>query len=1160
MQTKKFAGLRPVFAILSMLMSIALCLQAQTLGDVSGEVRDPAGAAVAEAKVTLTNAGTNSVRETTTNGEGLYAFPALQPGDYLLRVEKTGFKTYSEQGITVQVQSSLRKDITLTLGAVTETVEVSASTLALQTENATVGTVVEQKRIVELPLNGRNYLALTALAPNVSFGFPSAGQADGRQGGDRANQNISVAGMRNNYNRFTLDGVENTDPNFNTYVIFPSAEALQEFKVQTGVYPAEFGRGATQINVSTKSGTNKYHGALYEFLRNDKLDAKNYRFSGPERVKDPFKWNQFGFTLAGPVVIPKLFDGRNKLFFMSNYEWFRQRRNVIGNYTLPSQSFRDGNFSALANGGVFDPATRAQVTENGVTYTRGTNFPNNTIPSTRFNPVSRALLAYYPAPNNPGSTSAINHVISLGRPVNKDQFIQRFDYTESEKSQWYGRYSRSDENQTNGNLFQNGETILTRATQWMGSNIRTLTPTIVNEARFGYTKFYNTTGPELAFTTDVVGSLNIPGLSSGPPVQWGIPSIGMDGFAGFGNSSEGPYENDNSAMQFINNLSIIKGRHTMKIGGELRRDAYNQVGNQFARGQFSFITVATNSFRLENNVARAFGGNSFADYLLGQLNQSEAAVQIARAQFRATGYAFYFDDTWRVNSKLTLSLGLRYENTPPWTDQTGTLFNAIIPNDIRPTDFRNAVVTDQSLHPYFLRQGAARQNCYEGINLRWVADAGFPNYPIQVRCDGSQGDRIIGRDNNDWAPRIGASYQLDSKTVIRAGVGAFYSQDTGNPRFDMARNLAGRLRDNANTVAPNLTWQNSLASIAGGVARIVRPYTFSNPIDRRTPYTLQYLLNIQRELKGNMLYEVGYMGSVSHRLEGLRAVNETVPAPRSTGLRLAARSPFPEFGRIQLVDNGLNANYHSLGMKLTKRYSNGLTALGSYTWSKSIDTGSAIRVQGGDTLFPQNSYCRQCERALSSFNTAHRFVTSTQYELPIGKGKRFDLANGFANALIGGWEIGSIITLQSGFPMTVTQSGDPSNTGGQFDRPIASGVNPNIPRGQQDPQRFFNTDAYLRTPDGQFGNVGRNTLTSPGIIQWDFITMKNFQMPYAENHRLQFRFEAFNFANHPNWGNPDTNLNSGAQISPGGVGRNFGIITGTRSNMRNLQLALRYTF
>ncbi|MBK5294639.1 MAG: TonB-dependent receptor [Acidobacteriia bacterium] len=1119
--------------------ALALCLIlssaafAQTLGEITGVVRDQTGAVVAGAEVTATNIGTNSTRTTLSNEAGIYSFPALTPGMYTIKVEKPGFKSVSRPNIELQVQMVARIDIDMTVGQVSESVEVSAQAALLTSETATVGTVIENKRIVELPLNGRNALSLAALSPNVSFGFPNAGQADSRQGGIRAAQSISIAGQRAQYNHFTLDGVENTDPNFNTFVVLPSVDALQEFKVQTGIYPAEFGRGASQVNMSTKSGTNDYHGTLFEFLRNEKLDAKNYAFTAARPPKDPFKWNQFGFTLGGPVQIPKLFNGKNRLFFMANYEWFRQRRSVQSVYNLPSANMQQGNFSELPLGtlGIFDPLTR---TPQGNTVT-ATQFPGNIIPAARFATQSKQLLEFYPVPNVAGAaTGARNYQTARGLPINRDQFISRLDFVESDKSQWLARYSWGDENQLTEQLKLNGSSIVTNFNQYSVTNTRILTTTIVNEFRFGLTQFYNTNGPQLAFTRDVVGELKIPGLPGGPPVQWGIPSVGFDTYSGFGNDSEGPYENNNRSLQFIDNISWIRGKHSFKFGAEIRNDVYRQVGNQFARGSFGFNRNATNNPALAGR-----SGDSFADFLIGEINQPEAAVSIAKADFRASTFYLYFDDSWKVTNKLTINFGLRYENTPPWENQLGDLFNGIVTNDIRPADFRTANVADRSIHPFFMRQGEPRQNCYEGIAIRWT--------DIAVKCDGSLGNRLVGRDNNDWAPRFGVSWSPSAKWVIRGGGGMFYSQDSGNPRFDMARNLAGRLRSNSNTVRPDKTWNNALSSIAGGVANVPIPYTFANPYDRRTPLSYSYMLNVQRELPGNTMVELGYLGSVSHHLESLRAVNEALPAPRSTGLSVPQRSPFIEFGRIQLVDNGGNGNYNALSAKFTKRFSNGLTYLLGYTYSKSIDTATAIRNQGGDTLFPQNSYCRSCERALSSHDNRQRLTASFLYELPIGKGRGVNIDNGVANAIIGGWQVGSIITLQSGFPFTFTQSGDPSNTGGQFDRPMATG-SALYDGFTQDPSNWFNRAAFSRTVDGTFGNVGRNTGTSPGIRSWDFSILKNFH--FAESKYLQFRFEAFNFPNHPILGNPDANISSAT----------FGVITGTRSNMRNLQFGLKFVF
>jgi len=1099
----------------------------QTLGEVSGIVTDSSSAVVSGATVTLTNTGTAAVREAKTNESGLFNFPALTPGIYDVKVSAAGFKSSVRNGVLLEVQQSLRLDFELTVGQVTESIDVSAAAVVLTTEDSTVGTVIENKRIVDLPLNGRNALALSALSPNVSYGFPSAGQAGNRQGGIRADRSISIAGQRSQFNHFTLDGIENTDPNFNTYIVEPSVDALQEFKVQTGIYPAEFGRGASQVNISTKSGTNDFHGAAYEFLRNEKLDAKNYAFTAARPPKDPFKWNQYGFTLGGPVVVPKLFNGKNKLFFMANYEWFRQRRNVQGIDTVPLAPTRNGDFSMLPFGtlAIYDPATRPNPGAAG-----GTPFPGNVIPTSRIPEQSRKFLEFLPLPTLPGETQ--NYVSPRGRPINRDQFIGRFDFVESSKSQWFGRYSWGDENQLTEGIKLNGDKVVTNFNQYMVTNTRVLTPAIVNEFRFGLSQFYNTTGPELAFTRNVVSELNIPGLAPGPPVQWGIPNITLQhGLSGFGNGSEGPYENNNRSLQFIDNLSWVRGKHTFKFGGEFRKDVYRQVGNQFARGQFSFNRNAT-----RNPGVTGVTGDAFADFMLGQPYQSEAAVSIANADFRATTFYLYFDDTWKLTNRITLNLGLRYENTPPWEDQTGTLFNGIVPNEVHPADYRNANAPP-NMWPFFLRQAPARQNCYEGINLRWP--------DITVKCDASLGSRLVGRDNNDWAPRLGITWSPTDKWVIRAGAGMFYSQDTGNPRFDMARNLAGRLRDNSDT--KYLDWQNSLSSIAGGTANVFRPYTFANPYDRRTPYSAQYMLNIQRELAGNSLFEIGYLGSVSRRLEALRSANEAREAPRTSGLSVAQRSPFPNFGIIQLVDNGGKGNYNSLGAKFTKRYSQGLTYLLSYTWSKSIDTSSSIRNQGNDTLFPMNSYCRQCERARSAHDVRQRFVTSVLYDLPVGKGRAASVENPALNAIVGGWQVGSIITIQSGLPQNIGQGGDPSNTGHTFDRPNATGISP-LKGWNSTNAAYFNPAAFSRAADGFHGNLGRNALDAPGLLAWDFSMLKDFN--FTEQYKLQFRFEAFNIMNHPVWSAPDSNI----------VSANFGLISGTRTNMRNLQFALKFIF
>ena len=1107
-----------------LLLFLVLPVLGQTLGEITGQVADASGAVVSGATITVTNTSTNAARTVASNDAGAYSFPSLPPGTYNVRVEKPGFKSEISNQVEVQVQQTVRLDFTLSVGQVSESIEISAQAALLQAENSTVGTVIENRRIVELPLNGRNYLQLVSLSPNVTTISPSAGQAGSRQGGDRASQSLAVAGQRIMFNNFTLDGVNNTDPNFNTYVILPSIDALQEFKVQTGVYPAEFGREATQINVLTKSGGNQYHGTLFEFLRNDKLDAKNYAFTTARPPKDPFKWNQYGGTFGGPVRIPKLFNGKDRLFFMGNYEAFRQRRSVQAVYTTPTAAMEGGDFSGGLSNIIYDPATRVKNADGTVT---ATPFPGNVIPKTRIDPISQKLLQYYPAANLNTARISNNFQESQARPINKDQFVLRMDYIESSKSSWFGRYSWGDENQISQGLSLDGSKILTNVEQYVGSNTRVLSPSVVNETRFGYTRFYNSIGRLLAFQTDAVSAIGIPGLAGGPPVQWGLPNVSFTNtYSGFGDDTEGPYENKNNSLQFVNNTSWIKGKHTFRFGGEIRRDGYNQVGNQFARGQWTFDLPAT------QNPLTKTQGDVFASFLLGQLYQAEVAVSIASAQYRATSFALYLDDTYKLTPKLTLSLGLRYENTPPWHDNLGNLFSVYVPYiDSTPQ------VSDLSRYPSFIRQGKGNDP-YSGVNIRW------PN--INVLWDGRLGDNLVARDNNDFAPRIGIAWNPNPKWVIRTGYGVFYNQDTGNPVFDMARNLAGRVRFNpSNPDFPNLTWGNALASVSGAVAQVPMPYAFVVKYERRTPYTMQYLWNVQRELGKDLVLEAGYLGSISHHLESLRALNESLPG---TAGSVNSREPYPNFGRIQLVDDGGNGDYNSASVKLTKRYSAGLTLLGSYTFAKSIDDASAIRNQGDDTLFPNNSYCIRCERGVSSFDTRHRFVTSGLWDIPVGKARVFDIKNSFLDAIIGGWQLGSIVTVQSGFPITVTIGGtDRSGAGSGYDRPNATGVSPYLDN--PTPSQWFNIAAFALQPAGTRGNAGRNTLIGPSIFAWDFSTHKDFRI--REGQRLEFRWEAFNFFNHPVWATPAVNANNP---------NSFGSITGTRINMRQMQFALKYVF
>jgi hypothetical protein len=1099
---------------------------AQSLGTITGEVKDSTGAMVPGATVTVVNKATNATRTTSSNGVGLFEFPALPPGVYTVKTELDGFKTVTRD-VELQVQQTARVDFAMELGTISEMATVTGVSPLVETTNATIGTVIENKRIVELPLNGRNYLQLVALSPNVSAEFADAGQAGSRQGGTRANQQLSISGQRREFNYYTLDGVDNTDVNFNTYIFLPSVDALEEFKVQTGVYSAEFGREASQVNVVTKSGTNSLHGTLFEFLRNDALDARPYSFTASQAAapKAPFKWNQYGYTAGGPIL-------KNRLFIMSNFEGYNDRKQFQTLYSVPSSAMRAGDFSSLlASLGGFNAQTGqptgvivdpTQCTVVGSTRTCAP-FPGNIIPASRMNDISKKLLEFYPEPNN-GTAGLTNNYLSLqDRVIDKYQYTQRADLVQSTKSSWMGRYSYGKEGQVTPALKFNGTKLDTRVHQVALGNTMTLTSTLVNEFRFGFNYFFNTFGRELAFERDVIKELNIPGISLNPAEAWGIPAIGITGFSGFGDDTEGPYTNRNRALEFNDSVSWIRGRHSLKIGGGIRYDMYNQVGNQFARGNFQFQPIAT--------------GYAFADFLLGYTQQDESAVALAVTQFRALSQSYYFADTWKVRSNMTLDLGLRYEYTPPWFDANGTLMNASLPcHDTTPN------VQNLDCHPVMVRIGSG--DVYENTPLRFA-----PN--IQVARDGRLGDRLIFDDKKNFAPRAGWAWNPSEKWSFRAGTGIFYMQDTGNPRFDMARNLSGRRRDNTLLLTPDLTLDAPFRGVGTandcGVAPplvcLTNIYVLGNDPNRQTPYMLQYLFNVQRELGASTALEVGYLGSHSYRLERMYDWNETIPGVLGS---VQSRKPYPEYTKVQEIGNVAQARYNSLAVKVTRRLHQGLSVLGGYTLSKSEDNGSGIRTLGGDTLFPQNSFCLDCEWGLSIFDVRHRFVASVLYELPFGEGKPF-MQSGVGGAILGGWQLSTIITKSSGFPRTVFTGTDRSNTGGGQDRPNVTGLDPNLPGDQQTLNRWFNTDAYVTQAAGTYGNAGRDTIIGPGVTRVDASIIRNFRFgsKYA-----QFRFEAFNALNSPIWNDPNTTLSSPL----------YGTINSTRTPMREVQIGLKFVF
>ena len=1126
---------------LTLLIGIA---SAQTFGEITGEVRDPSGAVVPRAAVAVTNSATNASRTTVTNTEGIYSFPALNPGTYQVKVESQGFQPTVRTNIELQVQQTARVDFALTVGQTTQTVEVSASALLLTTENATVGTVIEQKNIVDLPLNGRNFLQLVALSPNVSFGFQSPGQSR-RQGGTRAEQNIAVSGMRGTWNNYTLDGVSNTDPNFNLYIQLPSVDALQEFKVQSGIYPAEFGREAAQINVSTKSGTNDYHGTVFEFLRNSALDAKPYDFIGTDPSKAPFRWNQYGFTLGGPISVPKLFSGKDKLFFMSNFEGFKSRRTDQGLYTTAPASWRSGDFSSFKSP-LYDPLTRKTV--NGVPT--ATPFPGNIIPSNRLDPISLKLLEFWPLPNLPTTAVSNNYQNPQRTAIDKNQFNQRIDFNQSSSSQWFGRFSWTDEFTTLPSLPQSGGTLYTNSQQYMASNIRVLSPTKVNEARFGYTKLYNTSATELAGKRNVIKELGL-NIASDDPLTWGVPAIGGNGWnlglSPFGADSNGPFVLNDKIVQILDNFSWVHGKHSLRFGGEYRWDVFNNAGNQFTRPQFTFDSSYT------ANPSTLAGGNSAADFLLGTISRTDYAVGPASGDFKSYTLTAYVDDTYKVTSKLTVTLGMRWEMVQPWKDSLQHEVNYYFP-----TSLPSAVNVDPSLHPVLVRTGSG--DFYEGVDFLYNG--------LRVARDGRLGDRLVQTDWNLFAPRVGIAYSPSKNWSIRTGFGIFYSQETANSRFDLNRGLSGRASQVPSRQAvPTVTYLNFFNSSILPI-RLTPGLTWGVTPDIGTPYSMMYLFNIQRQLGSNSTLEIGYNGVASRHLQNQN--NGAAPLPGITAV--ATRSPYPEIpAGIELTEGTGRSSYNGLSIKLNQRFKSGLTTLVSYTWSKALDDGSSIRgtsLLGSNSadMYPQDARCRRCEYGFSAFNTPVRLVSSVVYDLPFGKGKSFLSKGGIVNQVVGGWQITSIFNASSGRPLYLYAGWDAAGQiiGGNWDRLDATGANPYLPPEKQSANQWFDLAAFTNPKPGTYGNLGRNRLIGPGIWNLDFSLIKNFAI--TERQSMQVRFETFNTLNHPALGSPITNWGGNSATPAPNFGQIRDTITGnvatrgTAYDMRQLQFAMKYIF
>ena len=1113
--------------VFSIALLSAFSIYPQATGEITGTVTDPSAAAVSGARITIVNTATSASRVIRTNEAGNYDLPALPPGIYDLKAEFSGFRTAELKGIELQVGEVDRLDIAMQLGSVTDTVEVSGAGVTLETENATIGTVIENKRIVDLPLNGRNPLQLVSLTPGATNNGPASSQGQQRMGGARNAFSLNVAGQRTSNNHYALDGVENTDPNFNTYLFLPSVDALQEFKVESGTYGAEYGRGLSQVNMTTRSGTNEFHGVLFEFLRNSDFDAKNF-FDPPGPIA-PFKRNQFGGTVGGPVMVPKLLNGRDKLFFFFDYEGLRERKAQTAVFNMPPAQDRSGNFSA-SNVVIYDPSSRV-IDANGRVISQSA-FANNTIPASRVTQTAvTALKNWFPLPNsnNPNSYTA-NYIDNEGRRNDNDQVTARGDYVMSSRSTFIGRFSRTHDTGylplTTPGLGYNNDVV---AWQGLVGHTLVLGPDKVNEFRFSVARLAAANQQPSAFKNDYVTALGIGGVPTNISQYWGVPvfQFGGGAISTVGECSDCPFVNHDTIFQWTDNFSWTHGKHTFRFGGDARRMRYNQIGAVVARGRFTFNGTYTADPTLTSPPPQ----NTLADFLLGYMTTSEGQSGAPIAAFRSYSLNVNVTDSWKVTPKLTLNYGLRYELEPPYTDKYDNIVNIAF-------NWNNSTI------PTYVRAGTG--DFY----------GGNPPPPFQLPpgipfTRGMFGNRAYQTSYKDIAPRFGMAYSVNPKTVLRAGGGIYYIREIGNAQFDLVRNapFSTRRSENAqSSLVPSLNWQVPFVQTATPSFILVNQY------NQNTPYVPQWSAGVQREITGNSSLEINYLGSSGVHLQRLMTYNTAIPGPPTN---INNRRPaYPLYGgTFQVMNDPSHSSYDALQIRFQQRLSHGVTFLSSYSWSKSIDNGSGIRTVDGDSLTPSNDYNLQLDRGRSAFDFRHRWTTSFLYALPVGRGRALGSGmNHVADALIGGWQTGGIVTLQSGFPFTLYCGSGAIQNGGDNCYPDGLGGTSSLASDQRGPNRWFNVGNFVNRvndpslPQYRYGNNARNNIIGPPLVELDFSVSKNFRL--TEKRGLEFRTEFFNIMNHPIFGQPNTTVGTPS----------FGTITGTRVDSREIQFALKLNY
>jgi outer membrane receptor protein involved in Fe transport len=1032
------------------------------------------------------------VREITTGSEGTFAAPLLRPMTYTVEASAPGFKKLVRSGITLRVDDVLNLRLSLDVGAATDSVTVSASADLLEQTTNTVGQVIDNRTMQQLPLNGRNYLQLGNLTAGT---VPNSRTRD---------QTFSAYGNRGLQNAFLLDGARNQNylrglDNRARDAMRPSLEAVSEFKVQTSNYSAEYGASAgAVVTVVTRSGGNELHGSAFEFLRNSAMDARDY-FLPASSQKALFVEHQFGGSVGGRIV-------RNRAWWHAAYQRTHISQGNTSSGVVPLPQERNGVFGVQ----VFDPLT-TRPNPAGTGSIRDP-FANNTIPANRFDKLGKNLVDRYPNPNQPGNINYFNNPLNATRSHNA---TVRGDVKLTDRDTLFARWSLDQAAFTALPLLPVGaQTGVNRdvpARSLGFGYTRIITNAIVNEARFAYNHVGLTQDATLPLEDLIPGSL-------APTTKSGTPTINVNGYAGIGarpaNFDNVPVTKDSYVYNFSDNLSIVHGKMTTKLGFDFQEIYAPTFATLDGRGSFGFTGVFT-----QNPQRRPGSGSSIADLLLGTPNTITVGTP-SDANERTRNYYFYVQNDWNVTPRLTLNMGLRYEITSPYWDDNGRLSNLVI-------------------------------------------DAGSPLYGQYVIAGDSRVPRSIqSTDRNNFAPRIGFAWKAPKSTVVRGGFGIFYAQDEGfgvsqrmtnNPPFVGFGGYA-IVSDQLN-IASTIPLSGSLP--ARPAAPDPATYKFdprstvqirSWPLRYTIPYVEQWNLSVQKELTHNLVWEIGYVGNHGVKLYGAYEGNQPVPGPGVVNSRRPLQSITA--ASILRVEPWVNSSYHGLSTKLERRFSGGVNFLGVYTYGRALDMQTTIDLCDGCSNSSGNGAVadtrnRRLNYGLSDSHMKHRFVLSGLWEMPFGRGRKL-LTGGVGSAVAGGWALSGITTLSSGIPYTLNLNFDNANTGNvNWPNRIANGKldNPSV-------SRWFDTSAFAFPAQYVQGNAGRNILTGPGTISTDLSLQRNFRLPKRDTSRVEFRAEAFNIFNTPQLGQPGVTLGNPS----------FGVIGGTARPSRQLQMGLKLLF